>query len=223
VVGRARRLYGPEDGLCSIAVSCSRKRGPPMVPGNYNNNIRLCDCVSSDSVEMPHQTRIVPLGKRASFPRRRHSGRAIRRATGRVIRLVVETSNVRFNNQSHFGTQYNGMSDENLRSRERFARTGPETLIYRATVSDLPSIPSRGPSSFRWKRRTSDLRVRVCHEAITALAGFLSGARAQEKKGGGEGRSGRYGVGLGIRRPRFLWAGLSVGASALAFSPSGSG
>src|SRR5665213_2058697 len=46
--------------------------------------------------------------------------------------LVVETSNLRFNDQSKFANQYDGIADDNLRVTERFTRTAADLIIYRA-------------------------------------------------------------------------------------------
>jgi hypothetical protein len=99
--------------------------------------------------------------------------------------LVVETRNLKFNEQSRFGVQYlNGISDENLRVIERFTRIDAETIMYRATIEDptiftrpwtveIPLTPSEGP-----------LFEVACHEGNYGLANILSGHRAEERAAG---------------------------------------
>jgi hypothetical protein len=166
--------------------------GPPMIPGNYNNNYQIVQTADTVAIlsEMPHQTRIIPLGKHPSLPTQVPQWEGDSQGHWEGNTLVVETTNVRFNDFSHFGTQYEGMSDENLRITERFTRTGPDTLIYRATVND-PTVYTK-PWTIELPMAKTDEAIYeyACHEGNYGLAGILSGARAEEKKGLPPGRVG---------------------------------
>jgi len=159
--------------------------GPPMIPGNYNNNYQIVQTADTVAIlsEMPHQTRIIPLGKHSVLPASVPQWEGDSEGHWEGDTLVVDTSNVRFNDFSHFGTQYDGMSDQNMRVTERFTRTGPDTLIYRATVND-PTVYSK-PWTMELPLSKTDEPIYeyACHEGNYGLAGILSGARAEEKKG----------------------------------------
>jgi len=89
--------------------------------------------------------------------------------------------NFRASDQSRFGVQYDGMSDENLRVTERFTRTGPHTITYRATVLDPTVYRQPWTVELPMEKTESSVYEYACHEGNYGLAGILSGARAQEK------------------------------------------
>ena len=95
--------------------------------------------------------------------------------------LVIETTNFRGSDQSRFGVQYDGMSDENLRVTERFTRTGPNTITYRATVVDATVYTQPWTVEFPMEKSESRVFEYACHEGNYGLVGILSGARAKEK------------------------------------------
>jgi hypothetical protein len=96
--------------------------------------------------------------------------------------LIVETSNLRFNDQSRFGNQYDGIADDNLRVTERFTRTAPDLIIYRATVTDLTVYTKPWTIELPLQKVSEPVYEYACHEGNYGLAGILSGARAGEKK-----------------------------------------
>jgi hypothetical protein len=158
--------------------------GPPMIPGNYNNNYQIVQTKDTVALlaEMPHQARVIPLVDRPRLPKDvvQWMGDSLGHWEGDT--LVVETTNFRFNEQSHFGTQYEGMSDENLRVTERFTRTGANTILYQATVLD-PTVYTR-PWTIETPLEKTDGPIfeYACHEGNYGLPGILSGQRAKEKK-----------------------------------------
>jgi hypothetical protein len=101
--------------------------------------------------------------------------------------LVVDTTNIRSNDQSHFGFVYDGMSDEHLHVTERFTRTEPETIIYRATVDDPTVYTKPWTIEVVMAKSAEPLYEYACHEGNYGLAGMLSAARAEEKKAAGQG------------------------------------
>ncbi len=105
----------------------------------------------------------------------------IRWPTGKGETLVIETTNFRASDQSRFGVQYDGMSDENLRVTERLTRTGPGTITYRATVVDPTVYTKPWTVEFPMEKTESAMFEYACHEGNYGLAGILSGARAKEK------------------------------------------
>jgi hypothetical protein len=156
----------------------------PMLPEPYNNNYRIFQTPEHVVilVEMNHDARVIPLagGPHTSPTIAQWTGDSRGRWDGDT--LVVETRNLKFNEQSRFGVGYlNGISDENLRVTERFTRTDAVTIMYRATIEDpsvftqswtveIPLAPSEGP-----------LFEVACHEGNYGLANILSGHRAEER------------------------------------------
>jgi len=181
-------MDGPETRTLYDQCLVFSQSGPPFLPGNYNNFYQIVQAPGVVAIlsEMGHQARMVPLvtGPAANRPRlpssvRQWEGDSVGHFEGDT--LVVETTNFRMSRQSRFGVQYDGMSDENLRVTERFTRTGPNSLIYRATVTD-PTVYTQ-PWTIELPMAKSDSLVYeyACHEGNYGLAGILAGARAQEK------------------------------------------
>jgi len=162
--------------------------GPPFLPGNYNNYYQIVQTPGAVAIlsEMGHQVRTIPLtpGTASGRPRlpqsvRQWAGDSVGHWEGEA--LVIETANFRASDQSRFGVQYDGMSDENLRVTERFTRTGPNTITYRATVVDPTVYTQPWTVELPMEKTESSVYEYACHEGNYGLAGILSGARVQEK------------------------------------------
>ena len=108
-----------------------------MIPGNYNNLYQIVQTSEFVTIlsEMGHQARIVPLRPQTKLAATQQ-WMGVSQGHWEGETLVIETTNIRFNQQSHFGNQYEGMSDENMKVMERFTRISPDTIMYRATVTD---------------------------------------------------------------------------------------
>jgi hypothetical protein len=96
--------------------------------------------------------------------------------------LVVETTNFRFNERSRFGVQYDGRSDQNLRIIERFTRTGPDSIIYRATIDDPTVYIKAWTLEASLEKAEGPIYEYACHEGNYGMVGILAGARAQERE-----------------------------------------
>src|SRR5580658_4234115 len=161
--------------------------GPPFLPGNYNNYYQIVQAPGVVSIlsEMGHQARTIPVahgtGERSHLPPsvRQWQGDSLGHWEGQT--LVIETTNFRASDQSRFGVQYDGMSDENLRVTERLTRTGPNTITYRATVVDPSVYTQPWTVEFPLEKTESRVYEYACHEGNYGLADILSGARAKEK------------------------------------------
>jgi len=155
--------------------------GPPMLPVLYNNNYQIVQTPGAVMilVEMVHDARIIRINGTHPPPSvRQWLGDSIGHWEGDT--LVVDTTN--FTNKTHFRG-----SSENLHVIERFTRTGPDTILYRATIDDpvftrpwtieYPFVATKGP-----------IYEYACHEGNYALADILGGARkkdAERKAAGG--------------------------------------
>jgi len=176
---------GPEDRPLPDRCLMFSQSGPPMIPGNYNNNYQIVESPDSIAIlaEMGNQVRVIPLDGRAPLAPSAQAWMGDSRGHWEGDTLVVETSNFRSNERSRFGVQYDsGLTDENLHITERFTRTSADAITYRATISD-PTVYTR-PWTMEviMERAEGPLYEYACHEGNYGLAGVLAGAREQEKK-----------------------------------------
>jgi hypothetical protein len=178
---------GPETRMLPDRCLVFSQSGPPFLPGNYNNYYQIVQAPGEIAIvsEMGHQARTIPL---ADGPKERpHLPLTLRQWQGDSVAhwegetLVIETTNFRASDQSRFGVQYDGMSDEHLRVTERLTRTGPSTITYRATVVDPTVYTQPWTVEFPMEKTKSAMFEYACHEGNYGLAGILSGARAREK------------------------------------------
>ncbi|HUA18880.1 MAG TPA: hypothetical protein VMB25_09055 [Bryobacteraceae bacterium] len=163
--------------------------GPPFLPGNYNNFYQVAQTPGVVAIvsEMGHQARTMTVAQDARSARP-HLAANIRQWQGDSVAhwesdtLVIDTTNFRASDQSRFGVQYDGMSDENLHVIERFTRTGPVTLTYRATVID-PTVYTQ-PWTVEIPMEKTEARIfeYACHEGNYGLVDILSGARAHDRQ-----------------------------------------
>ena len=132
-LAQASRERGPSDSIQDYGfnVRCLRwpTAGPPMLPGLYNNNVRIFQTPRHVAIynEMIHDVRIVPIDGRPHGSIRQWMGDSRGHWDGDT--LVVDTVN--FSDRSTFRG-----SDENLHLVERFTRVGQNTIEYRFTVEN---------------------------------------------------------------------------------------
>lgn len=158
--------------------------GPPLVPGNYNNLYQIIQTPGYVTIysEMAHQTRTVPITRREKLPKdvAQWMGESVGHWEGET--LIIESSNIRFNDHSHFGTQYDGMTDENLRVTERFTRTAADMITYQATVTDPTVYTKPWTIELPMEKAVGPIFEYACHEGNYGLSGILSGERVKEKE-----------------------------------------
>jgi hypothetical protein len=151
--------------------------GPPMTPGQYNNNFQLFQTGETVVIlnEMIHDARIIPLDGRP------HGGvpqwKGDSRGHWEGDTLVIDTVN--FKRETSLRN-----SSASTRLVERFTRTDADTLVYEFTVED-PSVWTR-PWTAVIPMRRSDQPIYefACHEGNYTIANVLAGARATEKAAG---------------------------------------
>lgn len=182
----ARRGRGPADSYTdrSIYDRCI-SRGVPdtMRPIIYGASYDITQAPGYVVIryEMIHEARVIPLDGRAPVHEavRQHSGLARGHWEGDT--LVVETAN--FNGT--IGVTGNGRlrpTSDALKMVERFTRTGPTTLQYRATVDDPRTWTGPWTVSFPLERDDAyGFYEYACHEGNNAMRNILSGARADER------------------------------------------
>jgi hypothetical protein len=176
---------GPESRPLFDRCLLFSQSGPPIIPGNYNNLYEIVQTPTSVTIfsEMAHQARTVPLDTRERLPQSvtQWMGDSWGHFEGNT--LVVETTNVRYNDMSHFGTQYDyGMTDQNLKVVERFTRAAPDLMLYQATVTDPTVYTKPWTIEIPMDKAEGPIFEYACHEGNYGLAGILAGERAREKK-----------------------------------------
>jgi hypothetical protein len=173
-----------------------------MLPVVYNNGTEIVQAPGYVAIryEMIHDTRIIPVDPStgSGSPRAESRGDS-RPALSSAVRqymgdarahwegdtLVVETAN--FNGT--IGVTGNGRlrpASNALHVTERFTRTGPDTIEYRATVDDPKTWTGKWTVSFPLKRDDGyGFYEYACHEGNNAMRNILSGARAAERPAAG--------------------------------------
>jgi len=149
--------------------------GPPMTPGQYNNNVQIVQVPGTVVIlnEMVHNARIIPTDGRPHTKLRFWSGDSRGHWEGDT--LVVETINFRRE------TSLQG-STSNTRLVERFTRVDADTIKYEFTVTDPSSYTQPWTANLPLMRIPGPVFEYGCHEGNYALPNILAGARAQEKE-----------------------------------------
>ena len=156
----------------------------PMLPEPYNNNYRIVQTPGQVTimVEMNHDTRVIPLDPRPHLSQKVQQWTGDSRGHWDGNTLVVETSNLKFNDKSRFGVGYlNGLSDENLRVVERFTRADANTITYQATIEDPTVFTKPWTLEISMDRTEGPLFEVACHEGNYGMFNILSGHRAEER------------------------------------------
>jgi len=173
-------------------------RGLPasMLPAYYNNGIEILQSPGYVVIrlEMIHETRLVPIvdrpidaGAKAWF------GYSRGRWEGDT--LVVETTN--FNGQGSSTNIHttgsppfnNTPISEQYVLTERFTRTGPDTLTYRATVNDPVIWTAPWTVALPWQRDESyEIFEYACHEDNSMVRNYIVTSRHERASNPGAAR-----------------------------------
>ena len=145
-----------------------------MVPGAYNNNVQLFQTPDYVVIlnEMVHNARIVPLDGRPHGTIPQWVGDS--RGHWEDTTLVVETTNL--SEKSSFRG-----SSANVHLVERFTRVSPDTIRYEFTVADPATWTRPWTAAVPMTKTEGPMFEYACHEGNYAMAGILSGARAEER------------------------------------------
>jgi hypothetical protein len=160
-------------------MSFGSNAGPPMLPNYfYNNNYQFVQTKDALMVlvEMVHDVRVIRIGDNLQHPPsavRLWMGDSIGHWEGDT--LVVETTNF------HPLQVFRGAS-ENLKVIERFARTGPDTILYKFEIDDASTFTERWGGEVPFTRTDDLIYEYACHEGNYALSNVLSGERNREKR-----------------------------------------
>jgi hypothetical protein len=173
---------GPEDRYLTERCIVFGGAAAPMFPEPYNNNyyiVQTPDYVSI-LVELNHEVRIIPLDGREHFPSDVRQWLGDSRGHWEGDTLVVETTNQKHGNY-FYGVQYlEGLISEDFRVVERFTRTGPDQIRYRATVHDPAIFTAPWTVEIFMHPQEGPMVEYACHEGNYGLRGLLQAARADE-------------------------------------------
>ncbi|MGH9173481.1 MAG: hypothetical protein ACRD1H_03940 [Vicinamibacterales bacterium] len=166
-------------------LSFGSNAGPPMLPNYfYNNNYTIVQTKDHVMImsEMVHDVRIIRLGVTEHLPPhiRPWLGDSIGRWEGDT--LVVETTNIHpAQLEAGLLYAYRGASDK-LKVTERFARTGPDTLLYKFTMEDPAAFTAPFSGELPFNRIDEMIYEYACHEGNYAMSNILAGERAKERR-----------------------------------------
>jgi len=141
--------------------------GPPMLPVLYNNNYQIVQTPEyvMIMVEMVHDARIIRInGTHAGPGVRQYLGDSVGHWEGKT--LVVDTTN--FTDKTHFRG-----SSENLHVVERFTRTAPDTILYRATMDDPTSFERPWTVEYPFVATAGPIYEYACHEGNYSITDIL--------------------------------------------------
>jgi hypothetical protein len=153
--------------------------GPPITPGNYNNNLQIFQTPQHVvlHVEQSHDSRIVPMDGRPKLHDNIRQILGASRGRWEGDTLVVETTNF----TDHLGkTAFRG-SGGNMHLVERFTRVDADTLLYEFTVTDPTAYTRPWTAQLPMVKTTDKIYEYACFEGDRTVENVLRGARVQEK------------------------------------------
>ena len=175
----ARRGVGAYDSVQNrpLAERCIiwPHQGPPMQPVGYNSNLKFVQAPGYVVViqEMIHDARIIPLDNRPRLGKDIQMLEGDSRGHWDGDTLVVETTNLTGR------TQFRG-STAALKVTERFTRTGPDTIVYQATMEDPNTWAQPWTIEYPMTRTDDEWFEYACHEGNYGMQNIMRAQRAQE-------------------------------------------
>lgn len=155
----------------------------PMFPEPYNNNYYIVQTPDYVTImaELNHEVRIVPLDGRPHFPDGVRQWTGDSRGHWDGDTLVVETKNQRPNRHFYGVQMLNSVMSDEFSVVERFTRTGPDQIQYRATVND-PVFTQPWTVEIFMHPQPGPLVEFACHEGNYGMRGILTAAREDERR-----------------------------------------
>jgi hypothetical protein len=167
---------GPEDRL--LQERCITYGSPSMVAGYASayEIVQAPDTVTL-TVEMIHDTRVIPVDAAAHLPSTFKRWHGDSRGHWEGDSLVVDTVNYK-------AGAFMRVSSERLHVVERFSRTEPDVLKYDLRIEDPDTWTKPWSFTILLRRANHPMYEYACHEGNRGLEGILAGARAQERAAG---------------------------------------
>lgn len=176
-VAAMRRLpAGPADR--ALQERCITYGSPSLVAG-YQSAYEIVQTPNTVALtlEMIHDTRVVPLDQRPHLAPAVQQWLGDSRGHWEGDTLVVETANYK-------PLSFMSRSSEQLHVVERFTRIGPDTLKYEITINDPGTWTRPWSLMIPLTRADHPMYEYGCHEGNYGMAGILAGARAEERAAG---------------------------------------
>ncbi len=178
---------GPEDRPLPDRCLQFSQVGPPMFPGNYNDNYSFVQAPGYVAIqaEMGNVVRVIPLDNSPHAPKGVRTWTGDPRGHWEGNTLVVDSTNFVAGGWDRFGVVFDGPTDENLHVIERFTRTVPDMILYQATVDDPSVYTKPWTVEIAMNKVEGPVFEYACHEGNYGMSGILAGERAKEKKASG--------------------------------------
>jgi hypothetical protein len=167
-------------------------RGLPvsMLPRNYNNGIAIIQSPGwvAITLEMAHETRLIPTDGRAPLDPAIRQWLGESRGHWEGNTLVVETTNFNggtsLTNPGVPGSPRGPTpSSPNTRLTERFTRLNDDTIDYQFTVEDPLTLTRPYTVNYPWRRDNEYVSYEyACHEGNTAVRNYIETSRAERAK-----------------------------------------
>lgn len=170
---------GPEFRNLGERCIVSNYAGPPMMPSGYNNDLEIVQGPGyvAITMEMIHDTRVIPLDGRPHAPEAIRKWRGDPRGRWEGNTLVVDTTN--FSDKATFNRL---PVTEKMHVVERFTRTSPDTILYQFTVEDPGTWTKPWSGEMVFGTAPGRIFEYACHEANQSMTNLLSSARNLEKE-----------------------------------------
>lgn len=156
-------------------------RGLPssMTPFPYNNGIRVFQSPGYVvlSLEIVHETRIIPIGDEPPLPDEIRPWLGSSRGHWDGDTLVIETTNLTGETPMNIvGPGNKPIPTSNKQTVvERLTPVGPDTILYEATVSDPVVLTEPYTLRFPWTRDDSyEMFEYACHEGNTVVRNYIT-------------------------------------------------
>jgi hypothetical protein len=173
----SRPAAGPQDrGLQERCITF----GSPQLIAGYQSYYQIFQTSNSVVIltEMIHDARVIPLDGRPHVPSAIQQWSGDSRGHWEGDTLVVDTTNYK-------PRSFMSSSSEKLHVKERFSRSGPESLKYEITIDDPGTWTKPWTLMIPLRHSPNPIYEYACHEGNIGLAGILAGARAEEQAGVG--------------------------------------
>jgi hypothetical protein len=155
----------------------------PILGAGYNNYYQIAQSAGSVGIlmEMMHDVRVVPTDGRPALDPTIQMRLGSSRGRWDGDTLVVDTTN--FKDNVRGGGAGGRGTTATTRLTEKFTRISATTLKYEVTVNDPSRFSKPWTAVLYWKAEPKNqIYEFACHEGNEAMAGTLSGYRAQERE-----------------------------------------
>ncbi len=159
--------------------------GPPLASSLYNNNLQILQTKDQLVIfmEMNHEARIIPIGRRVHGQVPQWMGDSI--GWWEDDAFVIETTNFAPGQSLRSSPLIRTYLSPNAVVTERLERVSLSEILYSYTVVDPPNYTRPWRGEMPLKTTKGPIYEYACHEGNYSLPNILAGARLEERAGGG--------------------------------------